>query len=344
MAVTHTFLDAIPSIFLGAPDASTALAVLPGHKLLLEGKGYEAVLLTVIGSLGSLILAISVLPLMDIFIPTIYQYIKDYIAYILITASILLIVRERKARVWAFIIFLMAGILGMTTLTFPNLNQPLFPLLSGLFGTSTLLLSIQNNTKIPKQEITNAEINKREAYKVIPLSVLIGAIASFMPGLGPSQAAIIGSQALRKISQRGFLILIGGLNTVNMIVSFIALYTLNKARNGAVVTISKILESITLQNLILFVAVSLIAGGIATFLTLKFTKIFSRLITKVNYKTLVLSITSLIFILVLIISGIYGILILVIGTFIGIIPAIKNIGKNHLMGSLMLPIILFFLL
>ena len=43
MAVTHTFLDIIPSIFLGAPDADTALAVLPGHRLLLKGMGYEAV-------------------------------------------------------------------------------------------------------------------------------------------------------------------------------------------------------------------------------------------------------------------------------------------------------------
>ena len=47
MSVTHTFLDTLPSIFLGAPDADTALAVLPGHRLLLEGRGYEAVKLTV---------------------------------------------------------------------------------------------------------------------------------------------------------------------------------------------------------------------------------------------------------------------------------------------------------
>ena len=49
MAITHTFLDSIPSVFLGAPDADMALGVLPGHRLLLEGKGYEAVKLTVIG-------------------------------------------------------------------------------------------------------------------------------------------------------------------------------------------------------------------------------------------------------------------------------------------------------
>ena len=58
MAVTHTFLDPIPSIFLGAPDADQALNVLPGHRLLMQGMGYEAVKLTVIGSLLSLILTL----------------------------------------------------------------------------------------------------------------------------------------------------------------------------------------------------------------------------------------------------------------------------------------------
>ncbi len=43
MSVTHTFLDAIPSIFLGAPESATALGVLPGHRYLLKGYGLMAV-------------------------------------------------------------------------------------------------------------------------------------------------------------------------------------------------------------------------------------------------------------------------------------------------------------
>ena len=58
MGVTHSFLDFIPSVFLGAPDTDTALSVLPGHKLLLEGKAYDAVYLTVIGSLCSLFICV----------------------------------------------------------------------------------------------------------------------------------------------------------------------------------------------------------------------------------------------------------------------------------------------
>src|SRR3989304_8919058 len=50
--VSQIFVSYIPSIFLGAPDADTSLSVLPGHKLLNEGKGYEALKLTVIGGIG----------------------------------------------------------------------------------------------------------------------------------------------------------------------------------------------------------------------------------------------------------------------------------------------------
>ena len=35
LALTHTFIDSIPSIFLGAPNPETVLSVLPGHKKLL---------------------------------------------------------------------------------------------------------------------------------------------------------------------------------------------------------------------------------------------------------------------------------------------------------------------
>ncbi|MEK6934453.1 MAG: tripartite tricarboxylate transporter permease [Nanoarchaeota archaeon] len=344
MAITNTFLDVIPTIFLGAPDSSTALAVLPGHRYLLDGKGYEAVILTIIGSLGSLILTIILIPLITPLIGKIYPLLEDYIPYILILVSVSLILREKISKSFAFIIFLLAGILGIITLTMPNLEEPLFPLLSGLFGTSTLLISLNSQTILPQQKTTYPKLNKKTTIKSLSTSVLVGSVASFLPGLGPSQAAIIGTQVYRKINLSGFLILIGGLNTVNMVISFATLYIISRARNGAVVTVSKILTEFQIQHLILFLAISLIAGGIATFLAINLAKTFSNTITKVNYQTLVLIIIALIMLLVLLISGFIGFLVLLTGTFIGILPSVKNIGKNHLMGCLLLPIILFFLI
>jgi len=98
MAITHTFLDVLPAIFLGAPDSDTALSVLPGHKLLLQGKGYEAIKLTVIGSLFSLIIVIFLIPILIIVIPNVYERIQDFIGWILIAVVVYMVFIEKALR------------------------------------------------------------------------------------------------------------------------------------------------------------------------------------------------------------------------------------------------------
>ncbi|MCH8003093.1 MAG: tripartite tricarboxylate transporter permease [Nanoarchaeota archaeon] len=347
MAITHTFLDVLPAIFLGAPDADTALGVLPGHKLLMKGMGYEAVKLTVIGSLFSLILALILFPLFIIIVPNIYEKIQPLIGYILLLIVIYMILIEKKidGKFWAFVVFSMAGILGILVLTMPNLKQPLFPLLSGLFGVSMLIVSLSNQVEIPKQRITDTiKISKFENFRALIAGTFSGSFVSFFPGLGPAQAAILGSNLMGSLGTYTFLILIGSINTVNMAVSLVSLYTINKARNGAVLAIRELLTSIDLNTLILFLATILFAGGIAVFLALFLTRIFVKIIDKVNYSMLCVSVISLITILVFYFSSWMGILILIISTAIGIVPNIVNVKRSHSMGCLMLPVILFFVL
>lgn len=344
MAITHTFLDTIPAVFLGAPEADTALSVLPGHKLLLKGRGHEAIILTLVGSLFSLILAVILSPLIAVIINKIYPILSGVMGYVLIAASSFLILKERKSRMWALIIFLLAGVLGITTLNLPNLKSPLFPLLSGLFGTSMLTTSLLQKVNIPKQKIKDFVLDKKTTIKAVSASLAAGGLCSFLPGLGPAQAAILGSQLTKKLKSEGFLILVGGLNTVNMVLSFIGLYILDKARNGAIVAVSDLLTNFTLNNLILFFGVALVVAGIATFLTINLSKLFAKMMSKVNYKAICISVISLIIILVAIISGPLGLLILIVATFLGIVPAELGIGRNHLMGCLLLPVILYFIL
>jgi len=347
MAITHTFLDILPAIFLGAPDADTALGVLPGHRLLLQGQGYEAVKLTVIGSLSSLILALILIPLFIIIVPNIYDTIQPYIGLLLIVVVIYMILIEKgmNGKFWATFVFLAAGILGIIVLTMPNLKQPLFPLLSGLFGLSMLVVSLFNKVEIPKQRITDTiKLGKLENARALAAGTLSGSFVSFFPGLGPAQAAIIGSQIMGKLNTYAFLILIGSINTVNMAVSLVSLHTINKARNGAVLAIRELLTTIDLNTLILFLAAALIAGGIATFLALFLSRFFIKIIEKVNYSILCIFVITLITILVFYFSSWLGLLILLVATAIGIVPNVVNVKKSHAMGSLMLPVILFFIL
>ncbi len=61
LSVSHTFVSVVPATFLGAPDADAAVQSLPGHDLVHEGRGVEAVHLSARGSAwgvaGGLLLA-----------------------------------------------------------------------------------------------------------------------------------------------------------------------------------------------------------------------------------------------------------------------------------------------
>ncbi len=343
MGIFHTFMNVIPSIFLGAPEEATALAVLPGHKLLLEGKGYEAVSLTIIGSLFGLYFVILIIPFMLVFIPGIYSYIKDYIAFILIFASIYLIIKDHKSRFWAFSVFFIAGILGIFVLNSPTIN-PLFPMLSGLFGLPTLITSIKEKTVVPKQKICKSNINKKEISKSVFSGLIASLFCGLLPGIGSAQAAIMGSSFSKKWTERTFLVLVGSIDTIVFFLSLIAFYTINKARSGAIVALSKLIENISLNDLFLFVGVSLIAAGLATILTLIVSKTSTRLITKMDYQKISIAIIIFIIILSIILSGFLGLYILIVSTFVGLLPIFKRINRSHLMGCLILPVILFFLL
>ena len=127
VSTSNSIIDSVPSIYLGAPDTDgNVMSVLPGHQMLLAGKGHEAVVLTVIGSIFGLIAAVLAIPPLALILKQIYPIIQDYIAFLLIAVVIFLIFRE-KNKVWAFFIFALSGILGIATLG-SQLKEPLFPL------------------------------------------------------------------------------------------------------------------------------------------------------------------------------------------------------------------------
>jgi putative membrane protein len=344
MSVTHSFLDPIPSIFLGAPDSDQILGVLPGHRYLLAGHGYTALLLTVIGSFGALILSIILFPVFILIVKYGYEYISDYIGYILLAVIVFMTLRNKK-KVWALFIFIISGTLGLIVLNIPSISNPLFSMLSGLFGVSTLLISLNANDQMPEQkQPEKLNLSKKLTLKALLSGQLSGFLTAVLPGVGSATAAILSLQITRNLGDKGFMILTGSINTVNFILSMVTLYVLNKARNGAIIVVQKLVETITLSQILIFLSVTLIAGSISVFLALKIGKIFSKIISKVNYQKLVLSIILLIIILTFILSNWQGLIILITATAIGLLPAIVKVTRTQAMGCIMLPVMLFFLI
>jgi len=338
MAITHTFLDFIPSIFLGCPDTDTELSILPGHQLLKNKKGYEALQLSNIGSLIAIFLTVIILLPSLLFLEKFYTIIKKIIPYILIFISIVLISTEKR-RLNAFFVFLLAGTLGYVSTTI-NVSQPLLPLLTGLFGASNLILSIKNKTKIPKQIITKPKIN---LLKPILSSIISAPLCSFLPGMGAGQAAIIGN-TITKNSQKQFLVLIGIINTLVMSFSFISLYLIQKTRTGTAIAINEIIPKLNTNHLILILFVILISGILSFYLTSKLGKIFANNIEKINYNRLSLITLSILVLIVGIVSGIFGLIIFIISTLTGIYCINLKVRRTNMMGVLILPTILFYLI
>jgi len=186
------------------------------------------------------------------FVPSMYNFLQPYLGYLMIIVVVYMILKEKKIDkiLWASFVFFISGVLGIIVLGLPNLSQPLLPMLSGLFGISTLITSLWQNVKIPEQKITETiHISFGKKVKAIVAAVISGSFAGFMPGLGSAQAAILAMQFIGDIGDYAFLILVGGINTVNFTFSLATLYTLQKARNGAVVAILEILKRINFEQL-----------------------------------------------------------------------------------------------
>jgi TctA family transporter len=100
-SVVHSFVDFIPSVFLGAPDEDTVLSVLPGHRLLLSGKGLEAVTCAAKGSLAGAALAIILTFPMFVLMSDpidLYARFEPLIPGVLIIVMLLLVMAEPDDR------------------------------------------------------------------------------------------------------------------------------------------------------------------------------------------------------------------------------------------------------
>ena len=339
VAITHTFVDFIPSVFLGCPDTDTELSVLPGHQLLKSGQGQEAIALTAYGSLAAVFILIMIA------FPTIFIISKTYnlvlmaMPFLLISASILLISLEKKKSV-ALFVFLFTGFLGWSVLGLDQLKEPLLPLLSGLFGASMLIMSIKTKTIIPKQKITKTKI---KSLKPLLGALIASPLCSFLPGLGSGQAAILGN-SISKTDRKGFLFLLGATNTLVMGFSFISLYAISRTRTGAAVVLQKILGTFSWKILLLILIVFFVVGIFSFFLTLALAKTFSTKMNKINYSLASFITLIVLTAIVFLVSGIFGVAVLIVAMLTGIYCVSLGVRRTNMMGCLLVPTIIFYLL
>src|SRR3989338_4211482 len=342
MGITHTFIDFIPSIFLGAPEEDTVLSILPGHELLKHGHGYQAIYLSTLGSFIAIIIILILAPIFIVILQNIENLIKIAIPFLLIFSSALLIFQEKK-KMSAIIVFLLSGFLGLAVLN-SQVSNPLLPMLSGLFGISSLIISIKTKTQIPPQIIEKPKIKLKNLKKPIIAALLFSPLYSIFPAIGSGQAATLGASFI-KLSKKAFLVLVGATNTIFLGLSFIVLYSLGKSRSGMAANISQILNTNLNPHILLIIIITIILTGILCFYwTLFLARRFSKIISHVNYQMLSFAIIIIVTKIVFLISGFFGLFILAVSSCVGVYGVLSGSRRINLMGCLLIPTILYYVL
>jgi len=130
VSVSQLLAGFFPSIFLGAPSSETSISVLPGHKLLLEGKGYEALKLCLMGALFSIVFSLILVVTLSSFFKDFYYTTRPYVFYLIFLVSTFMILSEKEAKkiLYSLLIFFSAGLIGLITLNSPlSSSNLLFP-------------------------------------------------------------------------------------------------------------------------------------------------------------------------------------------------------------------------
>jgi putative membrane protein len=340
--ITHTFVDSIPSTFLGIPDADSSLAVLPAHALCLEGNGEEAVRIAALGSACAMVIAVPLSIICFFLLPALQPYFDWWIGILLIATMGYMIVTS-ECPDWALALFCISGILGIFSLHYAFLSWHtlsgsgaiLMPLLTGLFGISVLLAASQG--KMPEQHFRGIRMEDRTIMKYSALGTVAGVAVGWLPGLSTASAnSVLASLIGYERNRRTYILATSAANTSNAFIGLAALFALSRMRNGVMVALSE-LPLPTMSELT-------VIGVLAACAAYSITVVMSRSVSRfngINGRLLNHAVIAFIVTLCIILTGPFGMIILILATVLGLVPHLINVPRVFCMGAIIVPVILY---
>ena len=343
--VVHSFLNAIPALALGVPDAEMAPTALPGHRLVLAGRGREAIRLSALGSGLAVTIALPLAVPITFLMEVAYPYLRSHIRLLLFGVVVGLLATERthSTRAVGGATFLASGLLGWFTLD-RSPEAPLAaggvlaPLFAGLFG-APMLIEAARGGGVPPQEDPALRSTKGRVAMTAGAGAVAGALVGYLPGISAAIAAVAVLVLMPGgVDDRGYVIATSGVDTANAIFALFALVTIGQPRTGVLVAVES--ASVPLNLPVLVVAV-LFAGVVGTVAVLAVGDVYLRAVASADY--VVLCGGALVFLVVLsgLFAGFAGVGIFLVATAIGLVPVWFGAYRVHCMGVLIGPLLVW---
>ena len=303
-----------------------------------------------------MITTILLLPIFMVGLPAIYGFLKPYIWIILSVTVIYMfyhLSRDLRSLIWSVILFLFSGIMGWVALNSPlSASVSLLCLFSGLFGVSTLLFSLSEESVMPEQNEQHSFEVDRDIVRGVFAGGIAGSILGFLPGMGPAQGSLIAQELSggndTGNQREGFLVAMSGVNVSDALFSLIAIYLIGNPRSGIAVYVNQLLQGLDFNHLLIMIFSSIIAVSISLVLCIKLGDWLSYSIQKINYEKLTWTVIIFMSFLVVLFSLMeHANLIFILVTYItaiamGLLPHYLDINKSHLMGVLIVPAIVVY--
>ena len=340
--ITHTFVDSIPTTFLGIPDADTALAVLPAHALCLEGNGEEAVRIAALGSACAMIIAMPLSVLCYFLLPAL-QPLFDWGIGLILVAVIGYMIVTSEAPGWALALFGISGILGLFTFHYGFLgwhsigggSALLMPLLTGLFGISVLFVASQGT--MPVQKFNGISMDGRSVVRSSVLGTLAGVAVGWLPGLSNATAnGVLASVIGYEKDRRAYILATSASNTANAFIGLAALFALSRMRNGVMVALS----ALPLPSASALFVVGVAAACAAYVITVILSRSAHHL-GGIEGRWLNSAVIAFVVAICLLLTGPFGGFVLLLATLIGLVPHMVNVPRLYCMGAVMVPVMLY---
>jgi putative membrane protein len=341
--VVHTFLDVVPSLALGVPDAAMAAVALPGHRLVLAGRGREALRLSALGSGGAVVLAIPlaipVTRVMTAAWPTIRAHLTAVI--LAVAAGIVLTEGSPVAMAGAAVSLVASGLLGVATLELSpaaplSAGGMLAPLFAGLFGAPVLIDAVGGGG-IPPQDDPAVAVAGREVAGLTGLGTLAGAVVGYVPAISSAIAATGALLAVPgRYGARGFVVATSGVNTANAVFALFALLAIGSPRTGVLVAVGAVGAPVSLPHMLVAVAA---AGGVGFLLVPTLGDRYLMVVGRVDATALSVMILLALAGLSYLFAGRVGVVAYLAATVVGLVPPRFQARRASLMGVLFGPLV-----
>jgi putative membrane protein len=363
MIIGWVIVNSLPAILLSSPDESALFTVLPGHRYLMEGRGYDAVLLTAAGASGgiaALLLGSAVAPYL---LPPIHTTLAPHYHWIIWTVIAFMLLSEwpqgrtaalppidrflsgTRNATMGFLAFVLSGLLGFILLYRPSLvsaspGQTLMPAFAGLFAVPWLVMNLVSRTRPPPQHSTaRLQMTSREILHGVVSGTMGGAFAAFIPVVSGGIGGLLAGHATTLREERAFLISQGASKVVYYAGAILLWFVpgLHLARGGGAAFLRSLHAPLP-SSYGLIVAVIALSTATALLALPFFSRNLIQIINRIGHRTVSWIALVLILLVVATMTGPCGWFVMTIATGIGLIPPLFGARRMNGLGIILLPL------